>query len=117
MTNARLNKELYTDIQKLKLCSKSDAPVRFLLDKSPFNDDDDDEMANARKPDEDSIVLGRIFPNSDIYNQGAYQIEIKLIKTFPIDPPEVRFNTSIYHPNVLKNGKIYHTYFQPHVSF
>ncbi len=64
MSESKLNKALYTDIQKLKLCSKNDAPVRFLLDKSPFNDDDqDDEMSKAPKTD-DYVILGRIFPDS-----------------------------------------------------
>jgi ubiquitin-protein ligase len=106
MSESKLNKALYTDIQKLKLCSKNDAPVRFLLDKSPFNDDDqDDEMSNAAKTD-DYVILGRIFPDSYIYNQGAYQIEMKLTNTFPFDPPEVRFITPVYHPHVGKDGNV-----------
>jgi ubiquitin-protein ligase len=108
MAETRLNKHLYTDISKLKLCNKSDAPVRFLLDKSPFTDIDDDDadaMAEVAKSNE-YLIIGRIFPQSDIYKEGAYQIEIKLTKTFPSDPPEVRFITPIYHPNVDKDGNI-----------
>jgi ubiquitin-protein ligase len=98
MTETKLTKALYTDITKLKLCSKHDALVRFLLDKSPF--DIDDAKSN------ENIIIGRILPESDIYKEGAYQIEIKLTANFPIDPPEVRFLTPIYHPNVGKDGKI-----------
>jgi ubiquitin-conjugating enzyme E2 T len=106
MSESKLTKVLYTDISKLKLCNKSDAPVRFLLDKSPFNDDDDvDAIAEVAKSNE-YLIIGRIFPQSDIYKEGAYQIEIKLTKTFPFDPPEVRFITPIYHPNVDKDGNI-----------
>jgi len=100
MTETKLTKALYTDITKLKLCNKHDALVRFLLDKSPF--DIDDAKSN------ENIIIGRILPESDIYKEGAYQIEIKLTVNFPIDPPEVRFLTPIYHPNVGKDGKVCH---------
>jgi len=99
MAQTKLTKTLYTEITKLKLCNKDDALVRFLLDKSPFDINDD------AKPDE-NIIIGRILPKSDIYKEGAYQIEIKLTSTYPINPPEVRFRTPIYHPNVGKDGKI-----------
>ncbi len=108
MGSEKLTKVLHTDITKLKLCSKSDAPVRFLLDKSPF---DDDETTGSAKP-KDLIILGRILPESDIYKEGAYQIEIKLQPTFPAEPPEVRFITPIYHPNVGKDGNSqYYSFF------
>ena len=107
MAESKLNKALHTDITNLKLCSKIDAPVRFLLDKSPFSDDDDDddETAGAAKPNE-YLIIGRILPKSDIYKEAAYKIEMKLTRNFPMDPPEVRFLTPIYHPNVGKDGNV-----------
>jgi ubiquitin-conjugating enzyme E2 T len=104
MTESKLTKVLYTDISKLKLCNKSDAPVRFLLDKSPFTDIDDDDAMNEAVKSNEYLIIGRILPESNIYKEGAYQIEMKLTKTFPIDPPEVRFITPVYHPNVGKDG-------------
>ncbi len=106
MSESKLTKALHTDITKLKLCSKNDAPVRFLLDKSPFDDDDDDNEMNSSAKPKEYVIIGRILPESDIYKEGAYQIEMKLTPTFPIDPPEVRFLTPIYHPNVGKDGRI-----------
>jgi ubiquitin-protein ligase len=105
MTSNKLNKRLYTDVNRLRLCNKSDAPVRFILDKSPFNEDDEEEEAGAASSSKEIIILGRIFPNSEIYKDGAYQIEMKLTSTYPHNPPEVRFITKIYHPNVAKDGK------------
>ena len=105
MAESKLNKALYTNITQLKLCGKSDAPVKFLLEKSPFNDDDDDDEMNGAAKAKEHLIIGRIFPKSQIYNQGAYQIEMKLTDTFPIEPPEIRFLTAIYHPNVDKDGK------------
>lgn len=104
MAQSKLTKALHTDITRLKLCSKRDAKVRFLLDKSPF-DDDDDEMSGDARPKE-NLIIGRILPESDIFNTGAYQIEMKLPSDFPQNPPVVRFLTPIYHPNVNHNGTV-----------
>jgi ubiquitin-protein ligase len=106
MTESKLNKALYTDITNLKLCSKNGAPVRFLLDKSPFDDDDDDDRPTASASPNEYLIIGRILPESDIYKEAAYQIEMKLTQNFPIDPPEVRFLTPVYHPNVAKDGNV-----------
>jgi ubiquitin-protein ligase len=106
MAESQLNKALYTNMTRLQLCNTPDAPCRFRLEKSPFPDDDDDDaMAIAPKTDT-YFIIGRIYPNSEIFNQGAFQIEMKLTKNFPMEPPEVRFLTPIYHPNVdKKDGK------------
>jgi ubiquitin-protein ligase len=107
MGESKLNKQLYTDVNRLRLCNKSDAPVRFILDKSPFNEEGEQEEAAATaSSSKEIIILGRIFPNSEIYKDGAYQIEMKLTSTYPFDPPEVRFVTKIYHPNVGQDGKV-----------
>jgi ubiquitin-protein ligase len=101
------NKRLMTEITKLKALSTSSdsSSVKFLLDKSPM----DDQSGGSRTGTANStqnIILGRILPSSNIYNQAAYQIEIKLPAEFPFKPPEVRFVTPIYHPNVDDQGKI-----------
>ncbi|CAF4369070.1 unnamed protein product, partial [Adineta steineri] len=105
MSESTLNKRLYTDLNRLKLCNKADAEVRFLCEKTPFDndDDDDDDMSgDAAKATEYSII-GQIFPNSEIYKTAAYRIEMILPKTFPLVPPQVRFLTPIYHPNIEEN--------------
>jgi hypothetical protein len=99
----KLNMELYTDINKLKLLTPTSTPTRFKLLKSTFDDDDEDEGAAATP--KEIIITGQIFPNSEIFNQGSYKIEMKLPSSYPFEPPEVRFVTPIYHPNVDKEGK------------
>ncbi|UJR31837.1 hypothetical protein I4U23_019314 [Adineta vaga] len=111
-STSRLNKELYSEITKLKVLSVNSDP-KFTLETSPFKDDDDDDddssNAGATSGSSNDInITGLIYPTSDIYNGGAYRIEIKLIPTYPFDAPEVRFLTSIYHPNVDQDGKFCH---------
>jgi ubiquitin-protein ligase len=102
---SKLNKALFKDITKLKLLDKDSAEVRFRLKESPFNDDEDDEDQKGAQSLCEHVITGQIFPKSEIYRERSYLIEIKLVKTFPIDPPQIRFLTQIYHPNVDKDGK------------
>jgi len=105
MASSKLNKQLYTDITRLKLLDTDSAAVRFRLKDSPFTGEEDSEELAAQKREE-YVVTGQIFPTSEIYRERSYLIEMKLTKTFPMDPPEVRFVTLIYHPNVGKDGKL-----------
>lgn len=98
---AATNRRLVTEINKLVALSNStdSSSVRFILEKSPL-----DETCSPNSAQ--NIILGRILPNSNVYNQASFQIEIRLPSEFPFKPPEVRFLTPIYHPNVDENGKI-----------
>ena len=103
MTDAsRLNKPLWTNITRLKLLTKPDAPVKFILEKSPFDDAEEEKAAVAR---DEYVVVGRILPESAIYKESAFRIEIKLTSKYPEEAPDVRFLTPVYHPNVETDGK------------
>lgn len=94
---SKLNKSLWTNISKLKLLNEENDCVRFLLDKSPF-----DENSNK---DNIYVIIGRILPKSDIFKEKSIQIEMKLTSNYPMEPPEVRILTPMYHPNIDKDGK------------
>jgi ubiquitin-protein ligase len=87
------------------LLDTDNAEVRFRLEKSPFTGDEDAEQMAAAQKQEEYVVIGNIFPKSDIYRERSFRIELKLTKTFPMDPPEVKFLTPIYHLNVGQDGK------------
>ncbi|UJR14872.1 hypothetical protein I4U23_001857 [Adineta vaga] len=93
MAGSGTNRRILSELTRLQgLSTNSD--VKFLLDKSPADDPSS------------SLILGRILPKSNIYNQAAFQIEIKLLPEYPFKAPELRFITPIYHPNVDDKGKI-----------
>jgi ubiquitin-protein ligase len=98
----KLNKPLWTNITRLKLLTKKDAPVKFILEKSPFDDEDEEKTAIER---DEYVIIGRIFPTSEIYKEGSFQIEMKVTSRYPAEPPVVRFITPIYHPNIENDGK------------
>lgn len=101
--STKLNKPLWINICRLKLLRKNTEPVKFILERTPF--DDFDEMEQITALDE-YVIIGRIFPQSDIYRESSFRIEMKLTLKYPLEAPIVRFLTPIYHPNVEQDGKL-----------
>jgi len=94
------SKHLYTDLRRLRLSNtRSDGSTIFIVDQTPFDNEEDDDSLSS------NVIICRIFPYASIYNQCAYEIAIFLSASYPLDPPEVRFVTPIYHPNVTKDGE------------
>jgi ubiquitin-protein ligase len=103
MAQVRLNQRVKTQVDELKSLTMNDdhTPVIFILDNVLFNVDEVIDFTDSIE----RTIVGRILPTSDIFKQGAFQIEIKLPSIYPLNPPTVRFITPIYHPNVGNNGK------------
>jgi len=97
-------RRIMIEVRKLR-----EIPQSFILEKAP--DEDSSKATNTRTASSSAdstsnIIIGRILPKSAPYSQGSYQVEIKIPTDFPFKPPEVKFLTQIYHPNVDKEGKI-----------
>lgn len=101
-TPKKLNKALWNNLTRLKLLYNKNAPDKFILEKSPF----DEEEGNGQNKEEKSeyVIVGRIYPTSEIYKEGALRIEMKITSRYPTEPPEVRFLTPMYHPNISPDG-------------
>jgi hypothetical protein len=99
---SKLNKALWTNITRLKLLTKPDAPVKFILVRNPFDDEDEEKVAAER---DEYVVTGKIFPNSEIYKGSMLEIEMKLTSRYPKEAPVVRFLSPVYHPNVEQDGR------------
>uniref|UniRef100_A0A8C7XPB8 Ubiquitin-conjugating enzyme E2 T n=1 Tax=Oryzias sinensis TaxID=183150 RepID=A0A8C7XPB8_9TELE len=41
------------------------------------------------------------------YEGGLFSLEIKVPERYPFEPPNIRFLTPIYHPNIDNSGRIY----------
>lgn len=58
--------------------------------------------------DESNILhwKGLLCPDQSPYDSGAFKIEINMPEEYPFKPPEIKFLTWIYHPNIDTQGKI-----------
>ncbi|KAF7725770.1 Ubiquitin-conjugating enzyme E2 T [Apophysomyces ossiformis] len=45
-------------------------------------------------------------PPDSPYEKGLFQLEINIPEQYPFHPPQIRFKTRIYHPNIDENGRI-----------
>lgn len=45
-------------------------------------------------------------PNKSCYENGLFKLLLTFPKNYPEDPPDIKFVTKIYHPNVSSDGVI-----------
>jgi ubiquitin-protein ligase len=98
---SKLNKPLWTNMTRLKLYEKGDKDGKFILEKNPFDDEEEEKIATAR---DEYIITGRVLPTAGIYQEHGFEIEMKLASSYPKEPPVVRILTPVYHPNIENDG-------------
>lgn len=63
----------------------------------------------SASPDENNCRYFHVVmsgPNGSPYEGGLFKLELFLPEHYPLYPPNVRFLTKIYHPNIDKLGRI-----------
>lgn len=87
-----------------------DAKKRLVQDvknmKKAINDDSITVVGAPTKEDFfkwDCVIEG---PRDTIWDGGQFKLKLEFKESYPSEPPEVHFETPIYHPNVYDNGKI-----------
>ena len=102
-------KRVYTELNVISLENeKNPQSQRFIIDRTPFDKDDDSKAPTIAKDDhgEYYLIIGRILPTSEIYNRNAFTIRLKIPVEYPFRPPDVEMITPIYHPNIGPEGNI-----------
>ena len=51
----------------------------------------------------EAVIFG---PDNTEWESGVFRLEMIFPENYPAKPPEVRFLTSMFHPNIYTNGKI-----------
>jgi len=58
---------------------------------------------------EEDIFLWNLMiygPEDTMYEGGLFQCSMKFPKDYPSSPPEMTFNTPMWHPNIHQDGKV-----------
>jgi len=93
-------RRIYTSTQQLRnIGPRSTATIKFIVDTTPFDDDDEPTVSG------DLVIVGRLMPNSPLYNQGSLPVRIVIGPEFPFRPPKVISTVPVYHPNIDINGE------------
>jgi ubiquitin-conjugating enzyme E2 T len=50
-------------------------------------------------------ILG---PDGTVYANGVFKLQVRVPDRYPFEPPNVKFVTPIYHPNIDSGGRICH---------
>ncbi|RWQ96123.1 ubiquitin-conjugating enzyme/RWD-like protein, partial [Paecilomyces variotii] len=80
--------------------------LRFLLNFSSINPLDVNRGCTMA-PIGDNIYEWRAVvegPVNSPYEGGIFYIRIKIPRTYPMEPPQWKFETAIYHPNISKTS-------------
>ncbi|KAJ0171273.1 hypothetical protein K1T71_012823 [Dendrolimus kikuchii] len=54
----------------------------------------------------DDLLVTLLGPKETPYERGIFNITVKIPDKYPFEPPLMKFNTPIYHPNIDKGGRI-----------
>ncbi|ORE01543.1 ubiquitin-conjugating enzyme, partial [Rhizopus microsporus var. microsporus] len=60
-------------------------------------------------PKEDDITQLEAYikgPPDTPYEKGLFKLDIQIPLKYPFEPPQIRFKTLIYHPNIDDSGRI-----------
>lgn len=50
-----------------------------------------------------AVIIG---PDASAYEGGTFKLSLEFTRDYPNKPPNVKFISKIYHPNVYENGSI-----------
>ncbi|MCO5552629.1 hypothetical protein L7F22_006144 [Adiantum nelumboides] len=45
-------------------------------------------------------------PEGTVYANGVFKLDIQVPERYPFEPPNIKFNTPVYHPNIDNGGRI-----------
>ncbi|CAF2721791.1 unnamed protein product [Rotaria sp. Silwood2] len=99
-SNLRVKRAYSLAAQLKNVGPTSNAKTKFILESTPFDDGDESP------PSGDWTVTGRLLPNSEIYKDGSIRIQLIIGPEYPFKAPKVLIRSTIFHPNVDRNGEI-----------
>ncbi|KAL6077200.1 Ubiquitin-conjugating enzyme protein UbcC [Balamuthia mandrillaris] len=87
----------------------SGSAAKFLQQQFKKLQSDPVEGFAVELPDESNLFEWRIYaegPKDTFYQGGVFQLKMNFPEDFPMSPPELRFISEFWHPNVYEDGKV-----------
>ena len=69
----------------------------------------EEDSGITASPDEESLLKWTAYiegPERTIWEGGFFQLSLEFTEDYPTKPPEVRFDSKLFHPNVYADGRI-----------
>ena len=84
------------------------ARMRLINDLKRFDKKDDISNIYARPKSDNLLIWEAVIFGADetIWEGGCFNLILEFNEEYPVKPPDVRFCTYIFHPNVYIDGKI-----------
>jgi ubiquitin-conjugating enzyme E2 A len=95
--------------ERERLCHKSmaDARRRLLRDFKTLQSENSQQFTAAPETDDilkwTAVIFG---PDDTDWADGVFKLTMTFPETYPHSPPDVKFTTPVFHPNVYKSGAI-----------
>ena len=86
----------------------SNAERRLMKDLKKMQDEEHDQTITAIPNDSDifkwdAIIFG---PDDTEWEGGVFKLLMEFTDQYPNKPPDIRFLTKVFHPNVYADGRI-----------
>lgn len=65
-------------------------------------------FVSLNQPDANDPMRYKIIikPDEGCYRNGRFAFDLRIPNTYPHEPPKLKCETSVYHPNIDKNGNV-----------
>jgi ubiquitin-conjugating enzyme E2 D/E len=70
---------------------------------------EDDDLKFTIDPEDDDVSKLRVTlspPDHTPYEEGVFFLSMTIPQQYPASPPNIKFETKIYHPNINEDGTI-----------
>ncbi|CAL1285556.1 unnamed protein product [Larinioides sclopetarius] len=91
-----------------QISSKSSAAAALLRITKDINDLKLPKTCSVNFPDPNNLFSFKltITPDEGYYKKGSFVFDFQVPDNYPYDPPKVKCETEIYHPNIDSDGNI-----------
>jgi hypothetical protein len=84
----------------LMMNSTNQSQVRLMRDLTRIEKEGEDSIFASPEENDiyhwEAVILG---PDSSVWEGGVFKLDLKFTTDYPSKPPQIKFNSKIFHPN------------------